>query len=178
MLAVATERSRWSMIFFGQLRSLNFVVWSCATAAWSPSTPSAPRQRSEDRKVFGFWICEKTNRIIDDPPNTCSKWLLMNVDYILINSGEYNGCISSWKSFILIRSIQFFSAATFFIFKWTSCEVYSAIYDTAVTMLWCDFYKIKKKNINNGNIVKRFEQARNVWCNRIKEYEKLEFSCP
>lgn len=57
-LAVVRGRLRWSMTSFGQLRSLNFVVWSCATAAWSPSTPSAPRQRSEDRKVFGSWTCE------------------------------------------------------------------------------------------------------------------------
>ena len=51
----ATGISVLSKIFFSQLRSLNFVAWSCATAAWSPSTPSAPRPRSADRKVSDSW---------------------------------------------------------------------------------------------------------------------------
>lgn len=89
-LAVVKGRLRWSMTSFGQLRSLNFVVWSCATAAWSPSTPSAPRQRSEDRKVFGSWTCETEG--INDPSASLNK----SNNIFSINNDELVIRITSW----------------------------------------------------------------------------------
>ena len=51
------EAGRWawccSSAWRRHIRAI--AVWSCAAAAWNPTTPSGPRRQSASRKRFGSW---------------------------------------------------------------------------------------------------------------------------